>query len=82
VISGTDDILADHDSLRAGQEALCQDLHQHPELPHAIARACALIRRSLPHARSVRRRVRPPVLVVSVRWSRGVGRLTATVSAR
>ena len=32
--SGIDDILAGDESLRAGQEALYKDLHQHPELSH------------------------------------------------
>jgi hypothetical protein len=30
-MSGIDDILAGYESLRAGQEALYKDLHQHPE---------------------------------------------------
>jgi amidohydrolase len=34
-MSGIDDILADYESLRAGQEAFYKDLHQHPELSHA-----------------------------------------------
>jgi len=34
VRSGTDGILAGSESLRAGQEAPCKDLHQHPELSH------------------------------------------------
>ncbi len=32
--SSIDDILAGYESLRAGQEALYKDLHQHPELSH------------------------------------------------
>ncbi len=32
--SSADDILAGYESLRAGQEALYKDLHEHPELSH------------------------------------------------
>ena len=38
-MSGIDDILAGYESLRADQEALYKDLHQHPELSHAEHRA-------------------------------------------
>ena len=66
-MSGIDPILAGYEILRAGQEALYKDLHQHSEPSHhehrtarCVARGTAEIRRGAAaadghHARSVRR---------------------------
>jgi hypothetical protein len=66
-MSGIDPILAGYEILRAGQEAIYEDLHQHPEPSHhehrtarCVARGTAEIRRGAVaadghHARSVRR---------------------------
>jgi len=35
-MNSADQILAGYDALRADQEALCKDLHRHPELSHAV----------------------------------------------
>jgi|HubBroStandDraft_6_1064221.scaffolds.fasta_scaffold07231_2 hypothetical protein len=49
-MSGLDDILAGYESLRAGQEALYKDLHQHPELSHAEHRTARRVAEQLQDA--------------------------------
>lgn len=42
-MSSIDDILAGYESLRAGQEALYKDLHEHPELSHQEQRTARCV---------------------------------------